>query len=175
MILDKKGKLFGKISIVDILVIVIVLVMCVGAFFTYQKISNREILTENTGLLSSSVSDSLEVTLRVSDVRRMTVDNIQKEDEVFFEDTGKYFGTITDVNTEPATKLIYDNKGNAIESEIPGKYDVLITMTVPGSRLDHGYYNQDNIRLVFGSEIKIKTLSIMTTPVIENIRVLSGE
>ena len=175
MILDKKGKLFGKISIVDIFVILVVLVMCVGAFFTYQKISNRDILTENTGLIPSSVSDSLEVTLRISDVRQMTVDNIQKDDEVFFEDTGKYFGTVTSVKTEPASKLIYDNKGNAIEAEIPGKYDVLVTMTVPGSRLDQGYYNQDNIRLVYGSEVKIKTLSIMTTPVIENIRVLSGE
>ncbi|MBQ9915356.1 MAG: DUF4330 domain-containing protein [Clostridia bacterium] len=99
MILDKKGKLFGKISIVDIFVILVVLVMCVGAFFTYQKINNREIMTENTGLIPSSVADTLEVTLRVSDVRQMTVDNIQKDDEVFFEDTGKYFGTITDVKT----------------------------------------------------------------------------
>ncbi|MGN1059184.1 MAG: DUF4330 family protein, partial [Clostridia bacterium] len=39
--LDKKGKLFGKVSIVDLLVVCIVLIMAAGAYTAWQKISNK--------------------------------------------------------------------------------------------------------------------------------------
>ena len=48
--LDNKGRLFGKVSIVDLLVVVIIAVMLVGAFTAYQKIHNKSILTENKSL-----------------------------------------------------------------------------------------------------------------------------
>ena len=37
MLIDQKGKLFGKISIIDILVIVILVAGCFGAYLTYKK------------------------------------------------------------------------------------------------------------------------------------------
>ncbi len=175
MLFDKKGKLFGKISIVDILVIFVCIAMICGAFITYQKLANKTVLTENKGLIKTPVADVLEVTMRVKEVRQMTVDAIRVEDEVFFDDTGKYFGTITEVTAEPAYRLIYDNQGIPVNAEVPQRFDVVMKLRVPGSRFEHGYYTQDNIRLVFDSDILIKTASVSTTPTIENIQVIQGE
>ncbi len=175
VIFDKKGKLFGKISVVDILVVFVILAMIFGAFITYQKLSNKTVLTENNGLIQTPVADTLEVTLRVEEVRQMTVDNIKVDDEVFFDDTGKFFGTITDVTVEPATNLIFDKQGRPTNAVVPNRYDVVMKLRVPGSRLEHGYYTQDNIRLVFNSNTVIKTTTIKTAPIIENITVNQGE
>lgn len=175
MLLDKKGKLFGKVSIVDLLVILVVLAMALGAFLTYQKIADKAVLTENKGLIQTPAADTLEVTMRIEEVRQMTVDALVAGDEVFFTDTGKFFGTITDVSVEPAVRLIYDTKGTPVNAQVPDKFDAIIKLRVPGSRLEHGYYTQDNIRLVFDSDIPIKTPAVETTPTIENITVMPGE
>jgi len=173
--LDKKGRLFGKVSIIDILVVVVILVMLAGAFVAYQKISGNEVLTENKGLVKTNAIDTLEVTMRVKDVRQMTVDAFTEGEEMFFEDTGKLLGEIKKVTTAPATKLIYDNEGKAVYAEIPQRFDVIVTVHVPGKRLVNGYYTADNIQLAYGSEQKIKTPKVETTAFLETITTISGE
>ncbi|MBQ2696871.1 MAG: DUF4330 family protein [Clostridia bacterium] len=173
--LDKKGRLFGKVSIIDVLVVVIIIVMLAGAFVAYQKISGNEVLTENKGLIKTNAIDTLEVTVRVEDVRQMTVDAFAEGDEMFFNDTGKLMGEIKKVAKEPATKLIYDNNGKAVYAEIPQKYDVILTVHVPGKRLVNGFYTADNIQLAYGSELKIKTPTVETTAFLETITTISGE
>ncbi len=173
--LDKKGRLFGKISIIDILVIFIILVMAIGAFFAYQKINSKDLLTENKSLLKTNAVDTLEVSLRLDEVRQMTVDGLEVGDEVFMVDTGKFFGTITDVITEPAERLIFDEKGNHAYALVPDHYRVIVKVDVPGNRLNDGYYTADNIKIVHGSELSIKTITVQTGPVIESIILKSGE
>ncbi|MBE7009925.1 MAG: DUF4330 domain-containing protein [Ruminococcaceae bacterium] len=173
--LDKRGKLFGKVSIVDLLIVLVLIVAVLGAFSTYQKLSNKIVLTENKALLQNSALNTLEVQMRVKDVRDITVDALQVGDEVFANDTGKFLGTITAVATEPATKLIYDLSGQPHEAEIPEKKDVILTVHVPGSRLEGGYFTADNVQLVYDSSLTIKTTRIQTTPVLETITEIVGE
>ena len=173
--LDKKGRLFGKISIVDILVVVIVFVMLCGAFFAYQKISNKAVLTEDKSLVQTSQAEMLEVTMRLKEVRHMTIDAISVGHEIYAKDTGKYLGEITEVTLEPSFRLIYDTDGSPVMAEVPERQDVLIKVHIPGSRLENGYYTANNVRLVHGTGLEIKTANIQTTPVIENITIVSGE
>ncbi len=173
--LDKKGKLFGKISIVDILVVVLVLAMLVGGFVTYQKIASNKVLTENKGLIKTNATGTLEVTMRVKEVRQMTVDAFAEGDEMFFDDTGKFLGEIKAIETEPSKRLIFDRNGNPVMAEMPQRFDVLLKVAVPGKRLEDGFFTADNIQLVYGSEIKIKTLKIQTTPVLETVITVTGE
>lgn len=173
--LDKKGRLFGKVSIIDILVVVLVLAMLAGGFVTYQKIASNKVLTENKGLIKTNATDTLEVTMRVKEVRQMTVNAFSEGDEVFFDDTGKFLGEIKSIETLPCQKLIFDKSGNPIMAEVPQRYDVLLKVHVPGKRLEGGFFTADNIQLVYGSEVKIKTLKIQTTPVLETVITVTGE
>ncbi len=173
--LDKKGKLFGKVSIVDLLVVCIVLIMAVGAYTAWQKISNKTVLTENKGLIQNNVLDSLEVTMRLKEVRQLTMDAIHPGDDVYMKDTGKYLGEILSVTAEPATRLIYDTKGQPVNAEVPDRLDVILVVRVPGKRLENGYYTADNIHLVYDSAFEIKTPTIQTTPIIETIKTAASE
>lgn len=173
--LDNKGRLFGKVSIVDILVIVILVVAVIGGFSAYQKISNKTVLTENKGLIQNQALDMLEVNMRLGEVRQMTFDALSVGDEVFSKDTGKLLGTIQSIAQEPATRVIYDLKGKAQEVTVPDRMDVIITVHIPGNRLENGYYTADNIHLVYDSAMEIKTPAIQTTPKIETITLIEDK
>lgn len=173
--LDKKGKLFGKISIVDILVVVMILVMVAGAFIAWQKINNNTVLTENKSLIQNNSLDSLDVSMRLKSVRQMTLDSIHVDDDVYMKDTGKYLGKVVSVSTEPTKQLIFDTKGNPILAETPERMDVIMVVRVPGKRLKNGFYTADNIQLVYNSSFEIVTPTIQTTPIIENITTVTGE
>ena len=43
MIIDNKGKLFGKVSIIDICVILVVVVGIVGAYFTVSTLNSGKL------------------------------------------------------------------------------------------------------------------------------------
>lgn len=173
--LDNKGRLFGKVSIVDLLVVVIIAVMLVGAFTAYQKIHSKSILTENKSLVQNNTLDTLEVTMRLKEVRQVSMDAIHVGDEVYMKDTGKYLGEIIRVSSEPAKRLIYDLEGKAINAEVPERLDVILQVRVPGKRLENGFYTADNIHLVYDSAMEIVTPSIQTTPSIETITIIPGE
>ena len=173
--LDNRGRLFGKISIVDILVVVILIAAVLGGFSAYQKISNKTVLTENKGLMQNTALDMLEVNMRLDEVRQMTYDAISIDDEVFSKDTGKLLGTVKAITQEPATRVIYDLKGKAQEVTVPDRMDVILTVHIPGNRLENGYYTADNIHLVYDSALEIKTPTIQTTPKIETITLIEDK
>ena len=172
--LDKKGKLFGKISIVDILIVVIFCIAIAGARVAWVKISNKTVLTENKALVQNNVLDTLEVSLRLKGVRQMTLDAIKIGDEVYMKDTGKMLGKVVAVTTEPAKEWIYDAKGRAFYAEKPERFDVVMVVQVPGKRLQNGFYTADNIHLVYDSNIEIITPTIQTTVKTEMIKIVSG-
>ena len=170
MILDNKGKLFGKVSIVDLLVVVLVIVGIAGVFFTYSKIKGGEVLTENQSLLrQDDTLDMLEVKMRLEEVRDVTVNSIHVGDDVYDNETNKFLGEIARVETEPATRIITDFSGQAFETDVPERYDVVMVVNIPGKRTEGGYHTANNIQLVYGSSFEIKTPTIQTTPVIEGI------
>ncbi len=173
--LDKRGKLFGKISIVDILIVCIVVVMAAGAFMSIKKISDNVILTENKGLVSNSATDTLEVTFRLEEVRSMTFDAISEGDDVYMADTGKYLGTVISTTNQPSKRMIYDNYGRSILADVPERMDVFMTVSVPGKRLQDGYFTADNIHLALDSKCKIKTPKIQTSPYIHEIKTVTSE
>lgn len=173
MFIDDKGKLFGKISIIDLFVILVVVVAIVGSVIAFTKVKSGEVLTENKAILSqNSTLDKLELRLRLAEVRAMTKDAIHIGDGVYTKDTGKFLGEVVGVETEPAKRIITGYDGKALEAEVPERMDVIMIVEVLGKRTDNGYFTGNNIHLVYGSSFEIVTPTIETTPTIDGIRVI---
>ena len=176
MFIDQKGKLFGKISIIDLLVVLVVIAGIAGTVLAFQKVRGGSVLTENKAILKQdSTLDMLEVEMRLNEVRSMTRDSIHIGDDVYAKDTNKYLGEVVRIETEPATRIISGYDGRAAEAEVPERLDVIMVVQVPGKRTDGGYFTGNNIHLVYDSAFEIKTPTIQSTPIIENITVLSEE
>ena len=95
----KDGKLFGKISIIDIIVVLCVIVL---AFGIYAK------FTSNSDAVSSSEKAKIEYVYKVKGVRDFTIDAFKKGGPVYDQDTKEYMGEVTGVRSaQPNTHFAF--------------------------------------------------------------------
>ena len=141
MFIDKEGKLFGKVSIIDIIV---VLAIVVAAFGVYNRFASANSKVE-------TVTQNIEYTMIVKGVRQGTVDALEKGGQVFEATTKEYFGEI--VGTDYVAAVDYEEmlNGEIKSVELPEKYDVTVTVRIDGKVNDSGYYTGSNAALNVGS------------------------
>lgn len=115
-IVNEKGKLFGLINIIDLIVVLILALIVVGGA---SRLKTKPIIVNED---SKAV-----ITFEVSDVRMATVENIIVGDPIYHYDKGGFIGNITDVKVEPYKEPVESN-GQWVNAEIPEKYVATFTV-----------------------------------------------
>lgn len=147
MIIDAKGRLFGKISIIDVLIGVCIAGMIIGVslrFFT------------SGGLSKAQTSVPIELTLCAREVRQFTISSVDKGD-VVFDDSGARLGAVIAVSTTPAKRLFETENGKIYNAEVPNKYDLYIKIDATGQADKSGYFINGNRQMSSGSSQIIHT------------------
>ena len=177
MIIDNKGKLFGKINIVDLAVILVVIVAIVGVALTKVKLDNSKILSDDSNMLikSSAEMDKLEIELKVKEVRDVTRDAIIVGDDVYQVANDKFLGTVARVESTPAMRDVKGDNGTVYVAEVPDRYDVTIVVETEGKKKDDGFYTESNVQILYGREMEIKTSTVQTMPTVAGITVVENE
>ena len=130
-LIDRNGRLFGKISVIDLLVVAVVAVMAVALWFKDSQ--------PHTG--TSVAEQTITFQVRARGLRSYVAGAVQVGDGLYDKDYssgGKAIGRITDVQVErtPGTALATLNDGTAAVVELEDSADLLIT--VEGSGLISG-------------------------------------
>ncbi len=160
MLINKEGKLFGKISIIDILVVVLIIV---GAFGIYSRffVAGPKVET--------SLS-RIEYTMKIREVRKGTVDALQNFKGTVTDTTTKEFlGEIVDVTYTDAIKAVELSNGKLKAAVLPERYDVTVTIQVDGKINDSGYYTSNNLALTAGSSYVFTSKAAKTTGTIMDV------
>lgn len=126
MILDKKGKLFGKISIVDIIIVIIVIAAVAGLYYKFGKSGTVTLLTK---------TDKIQMSFYHEDVPNYIVEKIKVGDIAKDRVQNVVFGKVTDVKVGPDIYFNPSASGETVASSKPGYSS--ITVTVEGQ----GIYN----------------------------------
>lgn len=127
-IIDRNGRLFGKISVIDVLVILVVLVMAAALYFKGHQAHTGAAVTEQAIIFQ----------IRARGVNEYVAAAIQKGDGVYdsvYPSGGRALGEITDIQVErdPGTKLRPDlGDGTSGLVEADGTVDLLITVQGQG-------------------------------------------
>ena len=172
MIIDEKGKLFGKISIIDICVILIVIIGIAGMYITYSNIREGKLDgNANVALNSSNALETAEIDFKLNEVRDVTKNSIIVGDSVYTAKEGTLIGTIKNIEAKPTIKNVVSDNGAVYQATVPEKFDVTIIVEVKGVKIDNGFYTENGEQLLYGDEFEIKTSTIKTTPVISGIKV----
>ena len=142
MIIDENGKLFRKVSIIDILIVLVILLCIAGAVIRFS------------GLLGANGSTpvQIEYVLRVRQIRDESVNAIMKKGELYSSLSDEaYLGTVTNVEkleNEDYSELI---DGTIVKTSAVDRYDVLITVQVDGKQTGSALYTTDGKRIEVGS------------------------
>lgn len=129
-IIDKDGRLFGKISVIDVLVIAVVIVMAAALYFKNSQVHTGTAVTE----------EAVTFQVRARGLNRYVADAILVGDGLYDKDKpsgGQALGRITDVEVEqdPGSKLADKlTDGTVAYLEAEGTVDLLITVEGRGVR-----------------------------------------
>lgn len=177
MIMDKQGKIFGKVSIVDIFVVLVVIIGVIGVFATKAKLDDGKLLSDDSKMLikTSAENEQLEIKLKAKEVRDVTRDSIIVGDDVYLVANDKLLGTVSRVESEPSERNVVSNDGTVYKAVVPDRYDITIVVETDGKKKEEGFYTDSNIHLLYGKEIEIKTSTIQTTPRVDEITVTKTE
>lgn len=118
--IDRQGRLFGKVNVLDFLVVV--LVVALAARLAYSWLG--------PGRTVKAESDvPITFTALVSGVRGPTADAIRVGDTVYETRTNTYLGKVTAVKVEPTRVLTQNPDGTQTEKESQVYKDVYVTIT----------------------------------------------
>lgn len=141
-ILDEKGRLFGKVNLIDLL---LVIVLVSGLTFGGYKILSRYFITTEY--------DDYKVTLKAEDVHPEMVDAIRIGDKLI-ERSGAVIGTVVEPRPYLVPAEVYvQNREGRIETSIQPKLkDLVITVMVKVPKGQRIKYNTNN--LLIGSRLE---------------------
>lgn len=137
-IIDQNGRLFGKVSVIDLLVVLVVLVM---AFALHIK--NNELDASKT---SSDANVTITFTAKVENLSKHIADSIQVGDTVYDKDrsSGGAIGTITDIQVLPAQVTESMRDGTFVTVTNENACNLLVT--IQGSGLvSNGRYSINRV------------------------------
>ena len=143
--IDNKGKLFGKINIIDLSVIFIILLALILTFikFNYNPIKNDKTQT------------TIQYTLAVKGVRDFTVNAFKEGDEIFESVSENSLGKIISVHTKDTEKYMADANGDFKLATVPEQKDLFLTIECNGVIGDKG------LETITGETLQLnKTLTI---------------
>lgn len=161
-IIDSDGKLFGKINIIDLLIIVLVIVLGLSA---------TKKLDETAAKMNTD--KTIQYTVQIEQVRQPTVDALNKKtDGLLDHETKKAIGDIVDIEVSKAEESLLLNDGTYKNVILDDKYDVELTMRVLGTETEDNYYTLEGKALIVGAGINVYNEYANVSGIITEIEVL---
>jgi hypothetical protein len=122
-LIDDKGKVFGKINLID-LTLVLGIVIAVAIAFVF--------LTKQGKVVTIKEDKTIQYTMLVKAIRPEVAKFIKKGDIVKKQLTKNPIGTVKDIEISPARVLIDTDEGKRIVTTSPVEVDASITIETKG-------------------------------------------
>ncbi|GAB4261496.1 MAG: hypothetical protein Kow00122_18250 [Thermoleophilia bacterium] len=116
--LDDRGRLFGKVSVVDLVVVLLLIALVAFAYIRFAAGTGTE--------------KDYRLTLTVEKVRRATFAQF-KEGDVVHDDAGTPLGRIESFSVEPTPTEVADDRGNLFSRPSPVFSDVTVVIRGRGA------------------------------------------
>jgi len=146
--IDKQGKISGRVSVIDIILVLVVLALIAG--FAYRR------ATPHIGAILQGDAPFY-VTFEVNRIRgAIAADAVVIGDQVFRQHaTQQPIGTIVAIERYPATEVMMRTDGTALVATMEDRYSLRITVRSTGSITPAGYFANGNDHLAPGGEVAL--------------------
>lgn len=146
MIIDSKGKLFGKVSLIDIIIVLVILGAIAGVAYKFATSGAGGIL---------QAKDKLEIQFFVEEAPTFTCTPVKAGDICRETIQNALFGTVSAVKVDKARSYAADSSGKWVTSSKEGYSSILITMQGEGKFAADGV-TIDNSVYFIGKSIELK-------------------
>lgn len=144
--MDKNGKIFGKINIIDLAAILIVVLAIIGITIRFTSIAAENV----------NQKAKFSYVVEIEDIRIYSVNALKKMGTAT-DKQGNVIGEITNVETDRMRKQLVNDDGEPIKVYTPERYVAKVTLESEGKDTDSGYFVGENTELSVGSSITMYT------------------
>lgn len=160
-IIDNKGKIFGIINYLDLMVVLVVLLLAANFFILDNDEKSNE-------LLKSQADREILLTFNISGIKDISVNSVKKGDVFREVPTGNVLGEVVKVEVSKHKIATTDRDGNAIYSDVPDRYDMMITLKCKGNETEKDI-KVSNLEVQIGRTMTIESKLIRFESVIYGI------
>lgn len=160
--MDKNGKIGGKISIIDIGVIVLIIAAAIGLVIRFTSGTTTAVTSNET----------FRYVVKVNMVREYTVNALQKRGITTDKKAEMVLGEIKDVKVEDSKIQSTTASGKIEWSNLPDKYTCYVTIEAEGRESEDGYILDDTTELSVGRSVDIITKNVKTSGEIISVDVV---
>ena len=157
--MDKNGKLFGKISIVDLVVIILILVVLAGTAWRFTS--------PNAAL--SQADAVVEYTIRIEGVRDFTLRHYHEGLRVYDRQAGQFIGRISGIRSGPHYEPHPLLDGTVAWKAVPGQITIYIDVVANGRITPTAIYVEGTYEIAAGSLRYINTKYVQTSGTIYSV------
>ena len=147
-IIDSKGRIGGRLSIIDALFLAVVLVMIVAVYSRFNVIETPAL---------APVTYEVTYTIFIPTVRATNANLLRPGDLVFSTDTGVNIGRIIRVEKTPAMHPEPTLDGTIVMAEFHERYNVIITLVTQASISDGRIFADRSFELNENAHNRIHT------------------
>lgn len=157
----KKGKLFGKINLFDLLVVILLIVLIFGVV---AKFSTSK--TDKAQAVNATYQ------IEVKSVKQETIDAFEVGNMVSEKGSGSIIGEITKIDYDDAYDLMETPDGKIINAPIENRYHLTLTIEALGASKDiNGVVTMEKYKILGGKDITFETQKARCQGTIKNVEV----
>jgi len=167
--ITKEGKLFGKVSVIDVFVLLAIVVLAFGIYARVISPARRIATTPY----------EIEYQVRVHGIRHSSLVALQNTvlqepaGEISDFRTGEELGAIVGMTFEQAYWDAARHDGSFERLPVPDRFDAIVTIRVDGRVSDTGYFTHQNRRMAVGSNVGFRSRYVETSGEIISIQRIS--
>ncbi len=140
MIIDKNGKIFGKISIIDLFILLVIIAAAAFLFLKFSGLAgDKANITEKS------------YTVMINSIKEDTASYL-KTGEKLYDDKGSFLGVIEDIKLQPSEVVKTLDNGNYVVAENPERVDAVLTIKGKGFTSGGIFYLDGKVSLLVGTE-----------------------
>jgi len=152
--MDNRGRLLGKISIIDIVVVLAVVMFVAGFLYNRTAQDIRQIIAANTPIY---------VTFVVESVREFSFDAVNEGDVLFRQHERVPLGNVVEVTRGQAYDIIVLTDGTVAYAPMEDRYNMYITISGIGSITDTGFFLNGTQQMSVGGGMTIQSNRFLAT------------
>ena len=155
--------ILGKISIIDIIVVLVLIFVLIAVHDKFKDVSSNS-ATSDTAVVN------FEYTVKFQNVRSTSGEMLKVGDIVYDKVSGTQIGEISSVSVTPTVLQLETMTGEIINDEFEDRSDIVITVQTTGEIKNGEYMASDLIRILLGKNLGIVTKYVDVSGVINNIK-----
>lgn len=159
--MNKDGKLFGKISIIDIGAAALVILLVFGVYIKFFGSAQTQ--------KGFSEEKTYVCVVKVKNIRDYTVNALTKGGLVYDSTTKEYIGEIVNVSSEPGENKVSMADGTYRYVPMENRYNAYVEIEFSGKESALGYFTDTNKQLCAGSTLNMNAKFAKCEGVIERV------